>query len=170
MVLRSERVKTPVPPDEPLVLVERRSRSARLLVTCLVLVAGSLLTVATNGPAAGWIGLVFFLPCTGVFMFNLVKPPRLILTREGFRFINLWRKSALFEWHRARDFHPFSVAWGTTLIAFTYDGDAARWHGLLARANRALSDGNAALPTTYGMKPHDLANLLERWRREQDSA
>jgi hypothetical protein len=122
------------------------------------------LTVVTNGPVAGWIGLAFFVPCTGIFTFNLFKPPRLTLTIEGFRFSHLWRLGPLFEWPLVHGFHPWSSGLGTTLIAFTYDGEARRWHGLLAQANRSLTHGNAALPSTYGRRPQELADLLERWR------
>lgn len=163
--LLSERVEGPAPSDQPAVLVEPRSRSVRMLSLALVLVAGALLTVVTHGLDAGWIGLAFFVPCTGIFTFNLVKPPRLILTGQGFRFFNLWRRSPLFEWGLAHGFRPRTVTYWTTIIAFTYDGDAPRWRGLLAAANRAMTKRNAALPSTYGMRPQDLADLLERWRR-----
>ena len=152
-------------PEESLVLVEPRGRKFRFLLLGLVMVAASVLVVATDGSAAGWLGLVFFGLCTVAIGLNLVLPSRLELNTRGFRFIGMGRRSSVFDWRLSRHFRAWSPARGTTMIAFDYDGDARRYRGLLARLNRALTSGNVALPTTYGLTPSELVHLLSDWQR-----
>ena len=87
----------------------------------------------------------------------------LSLTTEGFIVSALFRKWPLIRWEDVSEFRV-AAAPPTGMKMVVFD-----WHRStkprLRRINRALVGAGEGLPDTYGLKPGDLAELLNRWRK-----
>jgi len=157
------------PPDAELVLVEPRRRQYALVAIDGVFVVIGVALAVTGDTAWGLAGATFFGVALVFAGTAIARPARLVLRTDGFQFVNLGRRSQLFEWSKSSNFHPWSPAAGATFIAFDYDGPRPVYRGRLARLNRSLTGSNSCLPSTYGMQAAQLCRLLEQHRRPQVS-
>ena len=153
----------PLPPSDELTLTEPRRRQYRLLAIDGVFVVIGIAMLAT-GELWGLAAVIFFGLGALVACAGIARPARLTIGSHGFRFTNLGRPSPTFAWSKTSHFHPWSPAVGVTFVAFEYDGPKPVYRGRLARLNRSLAGGNCSLPSTYGLKPTELCELLERRR------
>jgi hypothetical protein len=135
------------------------------LLLCVALTGMDVFVIVTDGGIVGWFGLVFFGLGSLVFAVQFMPSASyLSLTAEGFVVSALFRKWPLIRWE---DVSAFRVAaappTGIKMVVFD-------WHRgtkpLLRKINRALVGAGEGLPDTYGLKPGDLAELLNRWREE----
>ena len=136
------------------------------LVLCAAFVAvGAVL--AGNGAWEVWLGVLFF--GAGAVVFAVLLLPRSAYLRigpEGFTICSLFRARSL----RWADVDTFQVATfhqqigSRKMVVFNfsphYQG-SRRGHKLAV----AISGYAGGLPDTYGMRPEELANLLNEYRR-----
>lgn len=101
----------------------------------------------------------------GIFVFALQFIPRasyLRITNEGFTFCSLFRKSPLFLWNDVSGFRVASVPPSRhPLIVFDWHAKPDRSIG---RINRHLVGATNGLPDTYGLRPEELADLMNSRR------
>ncbi len=142
----------------PVTLRTSRWKMILLLITSLLFVAGGI-WIASEQPLVGYSGAVFF--GLGVIVFTIQLLPNssyLHLTPEGFTFCRLYRSRTV-PWHLARDFAVIRVSRLTPLVAWKYPPDFAA-HPKARALSRALCGYDGQLPDTYGMRPQELADLL----------
>lgn len=141
----------------PVTLRTSRRKMILLLITSLLFVAGGI-RIASEQPLVGYSGAVFF--GLGVIVFTIQLLPNssyLHLTPEGFTFCNLFRSHTV-PWHLARDFAVIRVS-RRPLVVWKYSPDFAA-HPKARALSRTLCGYDAALPDSYGMRPQELADLL----------
>ncbi|MEM6943600.1 MAG: hypothetical protein AAF416_07035 [Pseudomonadota bacterium] len=151
--------------DAPAVLLPPRFEQWWATVLCL-LFAGLGLGIVNGEPEAwiGWLCLLFF----GIGGLTLVARGvlrrffRLELHRDRFVAYHPRRISTVY-WADVEDFGVWSHS-ANTLVGWQLRESVQRRHGLLDRANRALSALDGTLPSLYGMEPDDLVVLLETYR------
>lgn len=148
------------------VVTEPRRRQYKLLAIDSVFVVIGVAMTVTGETALGLVETIFFGTALLIAARAIAAPSRLVLSADGLRFVNLGRSSPLFEWSRSGNFHPWSPTVGVTFIAFEYSGPRPIYRGRLARLSRLLTGGNCCLPSTYGMKAHELCRLLEEHRAQ----
>ena len=134
------------------------------LLLCLALTGMDVFVIVTDGGIVGWFGLVFFGLGSLVFAVQFMPSASyLSLTTEGFIVSALFRKWPLIRWEDVSEFRV-AAAPPTGMKMVVFD-----WHRStkprLRRINRALVGAGEGLPDTYGLKPGDLAELLNRWRK-----
>lgn len=114
-------------------------------------------------PALGILTCGFF--GLGIPMALIQLHPKasfLHLTTDGFTMRTLFRNHTV-RWVTVNE---FAVIWvgSNRVVAWNYI-HALRGSGRLAGMSRKMSGYEAALPDTYGMRPQDLADLLNSIRR-----
>jgi hypothetical protein len=133
------------------------------LLLCVALTGMDVFVIVTDGGIVGWFGLVFF----GSLVFAVQFMPSasyLSLTAEGFIVSALFRKWPLIRWEDVSEFRVASVPpTGTKMVVFDWHRSAKQ---RLRKINRALVGAGEGLPDTYGLKPGELAELLNRRREE----
>jgi hypothetical protein len=116
------------------------------------------------GETTHWLGksigaalVVVFGGCGIVAGREIVAPGALIISRRELQVMNL-RRHTTFDLADCGHFAPWdNPGRGASVVVFDYarDGDSD-----LARENRHLMGGSRALPDNYGLRPEDLADLL----------
>ncbi len=114
-------------------------------------------------PAIGWLCTIFFGFGVVVFVVQLFPGASYLrITKEGFQFCALFRKSPLFLW---RDVSTFRVARlppaGSRMVVFDWSAKPERG---VRSFNRAVAGATDGLPDNFGMKHQALADLLNEWR------
>jgi hypothetical protein len=147
-----------------LVLRPSTKKMAKYLLICAVFVAIGILDIYKVGASTiGWLCVVFF--GLGAIVFALQFIPRasyLWITNEGFTFCSLFRRSPVFLWHDVSDFRVASVPPSRhPLVVFNWTAKPDRRIG---RVNRHLVGATDGLPDTYGLRPEELADLMNDWR------
>ena len=152
---------TPLP-SLPLTLRPTRVRTALLLLTCLGFTALGVFM----GRDGKWLGyLIGGLFGLGVPVFVLQLHPRaayLLLNEEGFTYCSLFRAQAVL-WVDVEGFGVIAIN-AFRMVAWNF----VPGHPSTGRArmlSQAVSGYEAALPDTYGLKPKELANLLNALRQ-----
>lgn len=99
--------------------------------------------------------------CVTTFILR-VRPGMLDLRLDivGFAYPALWRRRFV-RWADVREISVTRT--GPKLVGWHFLPEA-RPRGLLARLGAALGESDGALPHTHGLKPEDLALLMENWR------
>ena len=114
-----------------------------------------------DGQTMGYFCGGFF--ALGLPVFGLHLHPKaayLHLSTDGFTFCSLFRAHTV-RWAHVQEFAVIEVAPTTRMVAWNFTSD----HPATGRArgiSKALSGYEAALPDTYGMKPQELADLLNK--------
>ncbi|MGA9342387.1 MAG: STM3941 family protein [Rhodanobacteraceae bacterium] len=112
--------------------------------------------------AMGYASIGFFGLCALVFLLQLhPKCSYLSLRPEGFTFCALFRKHEV-KWADARAFTTVRIGPNKT-VGWSYSNQFHA-HARMRVLNRALAGIDAALPDSYGMRPEDLASLLNQLR------
>ena len=152
---------TPLP-SLPLTLRPSRARTVLLLLACLGF------TVLGGFMARGgeWLGyLVGGLFALGVPVFVLQLHPRaayLLLHEEGFTYCSLFRAHAV-RWADVQGFGVIAIN-RFRMVAWNFVPGYPRT-GRTRMLSQAVSGYEAALPDTYGLKPKELAHLLDALRQ-----
>jgi hypothetical protein len=134
------------------------------------LLAGSLGFVAiavvllVAGESVMWLPLLFFGGCAAVFALQLRTPSTLELTNQGLTYRVLGREHA-FDWRECGEFQTRKSGRGRRIVAFNCARSRAAHPGPVSRFGRGFVGADEALPDTFGMKPEQLATLLNRYRR-----
>lgn len=167
------------PSGERLVLTTSRGVILLSLVVFLATAALGLWFVSQSGDVIetlwSWVGLICLAAAAGASVFALVKPPKLILTTEGFQLTGPfspglipWREVEAFDLYSepaSRDAEGQKIG-GVPLHAVWRLKDGSAFSGGLAsRLNRSGSlpiDGS--FPRNIGLAPEPLSTLLEQWR------
>ena len=156
----------PLPPL-PLTLRPTRLRTALLLLGSLGFTALGVF-MARDGE---WLGyLVGGLFALGLPVFAVQLHPRaayLLLNEEGFTYCSLFRVQNV-RWADVQGFGVIAVN-SFRMVAWNFVPGHPRT-GQARRLSQAVSGYEAALPDTYGLKPKELANLLDGLRQRWGEA
>jgi hypothetical protein len=151
----------------PMTLWPSRKQTSLLFVICLAFVVIGTLMVRDGKPMGYFCGGFFAL---GLPVFAIQFHPKaayLHLTSDGFTFCSLFRAHTV-QWAHVREFAVICVG-PNQMVAWNFTPD----YSATGRA-RAISKGllgyEAALPNTYGMKPQELAELMESLRQQSVQA
>lgn len=139
------------------------------LFGCLVFVIIGALQISRHDHSAiGWLCVLFFGLGAGVFAIQFIPSASYLrIQSEGFMFCSLFRKSPMIPWQEVSSFRVASVPpSGHRMVVF--DRHTASNRGL-RQINRHLVDATDGLPDSYGLRPEELANLLNIWRSEHGS-
>ncbi len=152
-------------PPLPRTLRPSRTRTALMLLGSVAFVAIGVLMVRDHEPLGYLVGGSFAL---GVPIFALQFHPRaayLQLTGQGFTFCSLFRAHTV-EWKTVAEFGVIGIG-AHRMVGWNFvPGHPRTGH---ARAiSRALSSYEAALPDTYGLRPVELADLMNTLRQRWD--
>ena len=152
---------TPLP-SLPLTLRPSRLRIVLLLLACLGFTAFGVF-MERGGERLGYlIGGLFAL---GVPVFVLQLHPRaayLLLNEEGFTYCSLFRAQAV-RWMDVEGFGVIAIN-AFRMVAWNFVPGHPRT-GRARMLSQAVSGYEAALPDTYGLKPRELAYLLDALRQ-----
>jgi len=118
--------------------------------------------IVSRHQLSGWlgvaIGMVFFI----VLLWTVFSPhSRLRLSVEGFSFGSMRRVSA-YHWSDVAAFFPCRFA-GRTWVCFRFS-PYFTGERKVRRINQDSEGFDRFLPNDYGMRPVELAQLLEGWR------
>jgi hypothetical protein len=110
-----------------------------------------------------WMFLFFFGLCAAVFVAQLLPGASYLrLHGEGFDVCSLYRKWPTIRWESTSYFRVTRLPpVGHALVVFDAEGLGKE---TLQAINRGLTGAAAGLPDTYGMKPQELADLMNAWR------
>ena len=150
--------------DNEIILRPSKKRAALYLFVCLgFVIVGAMQVARHEAGIIGWLSVLFFGLCIAVFVLQfLPSAAYLRIRRDGFRFCSLFRESPLILW---RDVSDFRVARlppsGHRIVVFD-------WHIApnrnVRQINKHLVDASDGLPDSYGLRPEELADLLNAWR------
>ncbi len=147
----------------PITLHPSRVQSALLFIVCLLFVLIGIWTVH-GGDWFGYFATGFF--ALGLPIFALQFYPKaayLRLEAEGFTICVLFRRITI-RWAQVRDFGVARL-WGDRRVGWNFTPDYSATKR--ARAiSRAISGCEGMLSNNYGMKPDELAELMESVRQE----
>ncbi len=116
-----------------------------------------------DGKLMGYFCGGFF--ALGLPVFALQFHPKaayLHLAPDGFTFCSLFRAHTV-RWTHVGEFAVICVG-PNRMVAWNFTPDYPAT-GRARAISKSLSGYEAALPNTYGMKPHELADLLDSLRR-----
>lgn len=145
----------------PITLRPSRLKLLLLLAVSSLFVIGGCWMVH-DGLWFGYPVASFFALCSACFVVSFhPRASYLHLTPEGFTYCSLFRAHNV-KWVDVREFGVISVA-DRQMVAWNFtSGYTASASG--RSLSKSLSGYEAALPNTYGLKPHDLAQLMETLR------
>lgn len=141
----------------PVTLRPSRVKTALLFLVCAAFVVGGVLMVR-DGKTMGYFCGGFF--ALGLPVFGLQFHPKaayLHLATDGFTFCSLFR-SHFVQWAHVQEFAVIHVG-ANRMVAWNFT-PALPALGRARGISKALSGYEAALPDTYGMKAHELADVL----------
>jgi hypothetical protein len=147
-----------------IVLHPDKRRAALYLSASLAFVIIGITQVAGHkASVVGWSCVLFFGICAAVFLAQFFPGASYLRLRsEGFMFCSLFRKSPLILWRDVSDFRVVRLPpSGKPLVVF--DWHAAPNRGV-RQLNRRLVDATDGLPDSYGLRPDQLAELMNAWR------
>lgn len=146
----------------PTTLRPSRLKSAILFVVCLLFVITGVWMVR-NGESMGYLCGGFFALCLLVFGLQFhPKASYLHLTPDGFTLCSLFRAHTV-RWVHVREFAVIYVG-PNRMVAWNFMPDHPPT-GHARAISKSLSGYEAALPDTYGLKPEELAGLMENLRQ-----
>ncbi len=141
----------------PLTLRPGRGQTLLWLLVCIGFVVIGI-SMAREGRPTGYFCAGFF--GLGLPVFGLQFHPRaayLQLSSDGFTFCSLFRAQFV-PWTQVREFAVIRVG-QKRMVAWNFTPNhPARVR--MRRISKALSGYEAALPDTYGLKPQELAEVL----------
>ncbi|MBZ5601760.1 MAG: hypothetical protein LAO79_05590 [Acidobacteriia bacterium] len=148
--------------SDELVLFPARGKLIAGLIGSAAFAAGGIFMVR-DGAAGGWFVALFFAICAATFGAQMLPGASYLrLTRDGFIFCSVFRKS---RWYRWAEVSEFRIARGLGMIVFDvpFGGELRKW-------SRSLVGATDGLPDSYGMKPEKQCALLNEWRARAISA
>lgn len=147
--------------NDTLVLKPSRVKQSILLAGSLAFVVVCLWAL-DKGSSLLWLPIVFFGLCALVFAIQLLPgSSSLTLTPEKFIVRTLFR-SFEHTWDEVESFFATHIS-VNKMVAFNYSELYTRQQRGRAFSSK-LTGVEAALPDSFGMKPEDLAMLLNSWK------
>jgi len=147
-----------------LVLRSSKRRLALYLLVCVAFVTFSVLQVTRHqAHVIDWVCAVFFAVGATVFTVQILPGASyLTISSDGFYFCSFFRRKPLIRWEEVAGFRVVRVPpSGHGLVAF--ERHMAE-EGRVRRINRFLVGATDCLPDSYGLRPEELAELLNEWR------
>jgi hypothetical protein len=147
-----------------ILLRPNRRRVVLFFLACLGFVTIGITQTAWHGPSAiVWLCILFFGMCGAVLLAQLFPGASYLHIRgNGFEYCSLFRKSPLILWQDVSDFRVVRIPpSGKRMVVF--DREAAPDYGI-RRFNRSVIGATDGLPESYGLRPEELAELLNDWR------
>lgn len=146
--------------ENPLVLRSSRRKWAGVLALSLAFTVAGMAMVAKHD-ALGWLAAVFFGACSVVAAVMLIRPARLRITDREM-VLDQWWRHYRYDFLRCGEFRVWRAGPGQSTVTFDYDGRKLHTH--LVGVNRALGARSQSLPDTFGVRPSELAQLLNERR------
>ena len=116
---------------------------------------------AAGGHVGGIVVMLFFGACSLIAGLQLVFPPVLVLTADGYTTRSFGR-SVTRSWADVESFIPVRAGGG--MVGIRLDRVITARSALRALVSDIAGYDGGALPDTYGMKASELANLMNEWR------
>jgi hypothetical protein len=149
-------------PDRAPVVLRPSKRKQLGLMALSVALAFSGALAGASGEAVGWAATAFFGLCAIVAGVTLLPGASYLrLEREGFVTCSLFRAGGLQQWDEVTGFRVYSTPGGAGHVGFDFSPDAQPRGSQIARR---LAGVGGAVPDTYGLRPEELAELLNLWR------
>jgi hypothetical protein len=127
-----------------------------ILVIGIWMLAGS--------PGLGWLVVTIGAVGVGVFLYQLLRRDTLTLDAAGFTIATLGQSRTI-PWTDVERFREGTLGFpGVANRAVVWDYRPGAEPRSTAFA-KSIAGAQAALPHTFGMKPAELVELLEEWRR-----
>ncbi len=138
-----------------------RLKWAIVLLGCLAFVAIGLFVIPSDeDQMMRWLTVGFFGIGALASIPGLLGIGGLDLDRDGFTISTLCRKSRR-TWRECSEFPIIKLRRGGKFVGFSSETDSSKMAAGLARS---LVGETGMLPDKYGMKPKDLADLMNRFR------
>lgn len=147
-----------------LILRPGKRRTIKYLLGCLLFVIiGVSQLFRREAVVLGWLCVIFFGLGVAVFAVQFIPSASYLrLEGDGFRFCSLFRESPFILWQEVSRFRAAGVPpSGYRLVVFDWDRKS---NAGVRRINRYLVDATDGLPDSYGLRPEELADLLNTWR------
>jgi hypothetical protein len=158
----------PLTEPQTLMLWPSKRKTLLYLLLCLALTVMAAFMIATGGGAMGWVGLILFgLGALTLVVQLMPGASYLNLTPDGFIICSLFRKWPLIRWAEVSEFRVVTVPRRRKMVVF--DWSRAR-NARLLKVSRALVGAGEGLPDTYGLKPQELSETMNHWRRNATRA
>jgi hypothetical protein len=144
---------------QPILLRPKRSQFLLLATICLAFVLIGVWMIV-RGERSGWFCCAFFglgIPVALISM--LPNASSLELTSEGFTVRSLFRAGTT-RWEDVSEFGVGRIG-GNEMVMFNFV-DSYNRAGPIRLVNAALIGYEAALPDCYGLRAHELADLMNR--------
>lgn len=136
----------------------RKSKQLSILVGCLCFAWGGVLMLRQHDNV-GYLCLGFFGVGACVMAANMLpQSAYLKIESDGFIVCNLFRRRRT-RWLDVAEFGVFKLR-GKSMVGWNYAGSYVG-PAKLRSFNKGLTGYEAALPDTYGLKAHELADVLE---------
>jgi hypothetical protein len=150
------------PGTAPLVLRTGERETLAPFGVCLAFAALGVLIIVVDGSAWGWAAVGFF--GLGAIVLGATLLPgvsELRLDKEGFKVRSLFR-TGRFRWSDVQNIRPVSIP-PSRIVRVGFDfapnaRPAAAW------LSASLAGVEGCLPENYGLRPEELANVLDAWR------
>jgi len=143
---------------EELILYPKRAKWILMILGSLAFVAIGVFIMDGDDGFMRWLVVGFFGLAAVVGIVNLLPTASFLkLDQTGFTFSSLFRKHSV-AWKDVLGFGIMSVA-RNKMVTFETGKS-----GGMAHLNRTIGGADSALPDTYGMKPDELIELMERYR------
>lgn len=145
---------------QTLLLKPSRRNWIGMLVGCLAFTAIAA-NMALEGDAWGWFGVVIFGTCAVVAGIQFIPGSgHLRLRRDGFEFRSLWRTKS----YRWADVANFQTAEFYRKRFVVWDWAPGFEKPRAASLHAKFAGVESGLPDSYGLKPNELATLMNEWR------
>ena len=135
-----------ISPQQSLLLRPARWKLLVMLAVSLAFTTIGALMIRDNQGIKAWLSASFFGLCSTVFAIQLFpRASYLHLRPDGFVACTLFRRWPLVRWDSVSEFQVVAVPpLGKKMVVY--------------------NDATATLPDTFGLKPDQLAELLNEWR------
>ena len=149
---------------EELILRPRKGKAVLVFVVCAGFVGMGMFIIAKEGNWFAWMTTGFFGLCLSISLIEIFSDRSYLrLTPEGFT-IHGHLRSTTYRWDEVAGFGVEAIGSEFNKMVVLDFSDNSQVSPVGRSVARALAGCEGALPDTYGMKPADLAALMNAWR------
>ena len=152
---------------EPREICASRGKMLIYLVIALLFVGIGIWMIrdSTDSRSLGWITLGIFGLCAVVFLFQIVRPYRLLLDRDGFTLSGgVARSPRSVAWRDVDKFFVYRLPRGGKMIGYDLVPEAQK-HNFMGDLNRRLG-ADGALPKGWRGSPDKFVDELNAYRSQ----